>query len=422
MLVSFDVENWTCFRDRQWFDMEATKGLPDEFAFDTKVSVYPRLTRAALIYGPNGTGKSCFVDALEFAKQLVLFSVQQTHQGKPIAAQPFLYDTATRMKPSSFKIVFIENEVVYDYSFAVDTKRVLEERLYVRRPGGRRQNWLSREYRSASGTFIWKFGSGLRGSRSIWRKATREDALFVSTAVQLNSESLHPVMNWFRTLVVIGSGGISPSLTSKSVKDDPEFKDRLVRFLGQMDIRLSEVRVREKDSVQGDIGSLPPVKRLEDFGSRLNAKGLVPEFGLPVKGGDRLAFLELDKQSDGIQRIYALASPWLEVVERGGVVVVDELDRSLHPHLVQFLIRYINDSHPPNRHRAQLVATVQDTLLLESAVDRRQVWLTEKIQDQTARLTPLFSYKPRKNESLRRGYLGGRYGAIPNVADSPVIG
>ena len=422
MLVSFNVENWTCFRDRQWFDMEATKGLPDEFAFNTEVTGYPRLKRAALIYGPNGTGKSCFVDALEFAKQLVLFSVQQTQQGDPIAAQPFLYDTATRMKPSSFKIVFIENDVVYDYSFAVDSERVLNEWLWVRQPGGRRQNWLSREYRSDSGTFIWKFRSGLRGSRSIWREATREDALFVSTAVQLNSKSLRPVMNWFRKLVVVGSRGFSPSFTSKSLRDDPEFKTRLVRFLSQMDIRISEVRVRKRDMVQGEIGSFPPVKRLENFGSRLNAKGLDPEFGLPVKGGDRLAFLELDKQSDGIQRIYALASPWLEVVERGGVVVVDELDRSLHPHLVQFLIRYINDSHPPYRHRAQLVATAQDTQLLESAVDRRQVWLTEKSQDQTASLIPLFSYKPRKNESLRRGYLGGRYGAIPNIADSRVIG
>ena len=402
--------------------MEATRGLPDEFAFDTEVSGYPRLKRAALIYGPSGTGKSCFVDGLEFAKQLVLFSVQQTHPGNPIAAQPFLFDTSTRMQPSRFKIVFIENEVVYDYSFAVDTKRVLEERLYVRRPGGRRQNWLSREYRSDTDTFIWKFGSGLRGSRSIWREATREDALFVSTAVQLNSESLRPVMNWFRRLVVVGSRGISPSFTSKSLKGDPEFKDRLVRFLRQMDIRLSEVRVREKDSVQGDIDSFPTAKRPEDFGSKANAKVLVPEFGLPVKGDDRLAFLELDKQSDGVQRIYALASPWLEVVERGGVVVVDELDRSLHPHLVRFLIRYINDSHTPDGHRAQLVATVHDTQLLESAVDRRQVWLTEKSQDQTARLTPLFSYKPRKNESLRRGYLGGRYGAIPNVADSGAIG
>lgn len=422
MLVSFDVENWACYRDRQQLSMETNKGTPDEFAFDTGVSKHPRLNRASVIYGPNGSGKSRFVEALDFARKFVLFSAQKAQAGDSIEVEPFIYDAATRSTPSSFSLVFVENFVSYEYGFAANSTRVTSEQLSVRHPGGRRQNWFSREYHPDSATFSWKFGVGLRGPRSVWRSATRENALFVSTAAQLNSESLSPIIKWFRQLAIVGSNGISHDFTSKSLRDDPEFKTQVVRFLRQMDIHVSEIRVTEKEVDLAEIGPYLPAKVLEGIGGTGELKVLVPEFGLPVRGGDDFAFLDLDDQSDGTQRVYSFAGPWLDVVKRNSVVVVDELDRSLHPHLVQFLIRFINDSRNSSEHRAQLVATVHDTQLLESSLDRRQVWFTEKNLDQSAVLTPLSNFRPRKNESVLRGYLGGRYGAIPNTADFEAIG
>ena len=143
----------------------------------------------------------------------------------------------------------------------------------------------------------------------------------------------------------------------------------------------------------------------------------VPEFGLPVEGDGGLAYLAFDQQSDGTRQVYALARPWLDVIDNDLVVAVDELDRSLHPHLVRFLIGYVNRPGAQGARQAQLVATVHDSTLLEDSLDRTQVWFTEKDTDQAATLTPLTDYHPRKNESLRRGYLGGRYGAVPNVAE-----
>lgn len=401
--------------------MRATKGTPEEFAFDTGVSHYPRLNRASVIFGPNGSGKSRFVDALAFAQQLVLSSALQSQEGDAIDVQSFLYDTEISMKASGFRFVFIENEIAYEYSFAVDSERVTEERLDVRPPGGRRQNWFSREYESDSATYTWKFGVGLRGSRGVWRKATRENALFVSTAVQLNAASLRPIVRWFRRLVVVRSGGFTTTFTSTSLQDNPGFKARLVRFFRQLDIHVSDIRVREKDLYVDESGRHIIPRMLKDFDNSKRKTMLVPEFGLPVKGKKGLAFLDLDQLSDGTQRIYAFAGPWLDIVDRNRVVVVDELDRSLHPHLVWFLIRFIHDCYTTTEHRAQIIATVHDTHLLEDALDRRQVWLTEKNLDQSAMLTPLATYKPRKNESLRRGYLGGRYGAVPNVAEMEAI-
>ena len=117
------------------------------------------------------------------------------------------------------------------------------------------------------------------------------------------------------------------------------------------------------------------LERHRKFGRREN-----PDTGIwtAVKGDDDLAYLELGEQSDGTQRVYSFAGPWLDVVDRSRVVVVDELDRSLHPHLVQFLIRFINRPRAASRNTAQLVATVHDTLLLEDVLDRTQVWFTER--------------------------------------------
>ena len=136
MLVSFNVENWTCFRDRQQFSMEATGRTPDELAFDTNVNRYPRLNRVSAIYGPNGSGKSRFVDALAFARRLVLESAQGAQAGDSIDTRPFLFDIETRTEPCRFDFVFIEDGVAYEYSFAVDSERIRGEWLCVRQPGG----------------------------------------------------------------------------------------------------------------------------------------------------------------------------------------------------------------------------------------------------------------------------------------------
>ena len=113
----------------------ATGRTPDEFAFDTSVSKYPRLNRVSAIYGPNGSGKSRFVESLAFARRLVLESAQGAQAGDSINVQPFLFDTEARAEPCRFDFVFIEDGVAYEYSFAVDSERIQGEWLCVRQPG-----------------------------------------------------------------------------------------------------------------------------------------------------------------------------------------------------------------------------------------------------------------------------------------------
>lgn len=417
MLVSFTVENWTCFRDRQEFSMEATARTANEFAFETGVSRYPSLNRVSAIYGPNASGKSRFIEALAFMRRFVLESAKERQAGDSIEAQPFLFRDGSRLKPCRFEIAFIESETVYEYGFEVDSTKVRQEWLFVRPPGGRIQCWLRRGLFPATQQIDWTFGPSLRGARAIWRNATRPNALFVSTAVQLNSESLRPIVDWFDRLVIVRPDQISPEFTSRYIQDGPDSHLRVLGFLAQADIPFSIIRVREHDVDLDEMAKYLQEDALEEIKRSGDLKIRMPEFGLPVEGDGGLAYLTFDQQSDGTRQVYALAGPWLDVIDSNLVVAVDELDRSLHPHLVRFLIGSINRPGAKGAGKAQLVVTVHDSTLLEDALDRTQVWFTEKDTDQAATLTPLSDYRPRKNESLRRGYLGGRYGAVPNVAE-----
>ena len=394
--------------------METAGRVSEEFAFDTGSTRYPRLNRVAAIYGPNGGGKSRFVQALSFMQQAVMESAKGGQAGDPIAVTPFLFDGRTVAKPTSFEIAFIQDAVVYEFGFCVDSLRVKEEWLDVRPPGGRLQRWLSRRFDPVTEEYDWSFGPSLRGSREVWRKATRPDALYVSTAVQLNSASLKPIVDWFRNLIVIGPGGLPPNFTAQSLGSKEDLRPRIVQFLQLADIPVSDLRVREEEIDLEEIAKHVPPAVVESLRNADDRRVQIPEFGLPVAGSDNLAYLDLDEQSDGTQRVFSFAFPWLDITDHSRVVVVDELDRSLHPHLVRFLVGLINRASPA---RAQLVATVHDVTLLQDALDRNQIWLVEKDPDHAASLTPLSDYRPRKNESLVRGYLGGRYGAIPNVAE-----
>ena len=124
MFVSFAVENWECFRERQEFSMETVGRVSEDFAFETASRRYPRLNRVAAIYGPNGSGKSRFVSAVAFMRNAVLNSARESQAGDQIAVAPFRLDRSTVESPSCLEITFMQDETVYEFGFCVDTSRV----------------------------------------------------------------------------------------------------------------------------------------------------------------------------------------------------------------------------------------------------------------------------------------------------------
>ena len=372
--------------------MEAVKGTADRFAFDTDVRQAPRLNRVAAIYGPNGSGKSRFVEGLDFAQTFVLNSSRESQAGDEIPYQPFLFDEESRKSPTAFETTFIQDGTLYQYGFEVDAVRVHREWLLAWPPGGRMRRLLERFTDLDTGEEEYEFGPSVRGSKSVWRDNTRPNALFVSTAVQLNSDTFRPIVDWFRRLRIVAADGIPPNLTATAVEKDQETKQQVLRLLRAADMAFADVRM-EKEKVQ--------------LVHRPGASG-------------ECHSLALGAESAGTQRFFALAG---YILEHDRVVVVDELDRSLHPFLVAALVQRFNQQAGANRCRGQLVTTVHDVTLLQEELDRGQVWLTEKDRlTEAASLTPLSEYRPRKDEALMRGYLGGRYGGVPVVVRPEALG
>lgn len=135
--------------------------------------------------------------------------------------------------------------------------------------------------------------------------------------------------------------------------------------------------------------------------------------------------MPLEEESKGTLTLFNLAPAVLSVLWTGGILVVDELEASLHPLLGLHIVRQFNDP-ARNPRNAQLLFTTHDTNLLgttlgEPALRRDQIWLTEKDKEGASRIYPLTDYKPRKEENLERGYLQGRYGAIPFLGELPPV-
>jgi len=416
MLIEFSVTNYRSFLPSQLLTLAANTAteLQEENSFVSPVSNLPRLLRSAIVYGPNAAGKSNLVQAIAFMKRLVLSSAKESQEGEKIDTTPFLFNRQSSQNPSEFEVLFIQDGIRYQYGFAVNSERVTGEWLLAY-PEGRAQKWFERNFDAETQKDIWYFGPKFTGRRKVWQEATRSNALFVSTAIQLNNEQLKPVFNWFdNKLVVLAQGtSINHGFSTNECEEEKK-KKKILKFMNAADLSITDISLEKKDFSMDDLPPDMPQRVKEEIAKDLKGKKLTRLFFThPSSENGEDVPLEFNEESAGTQKLFALAGPWLDVLDNGLVFFVDELDTSLHPLLVRFLLNLFHNPET-NRHNAQLVFTTHDTTVLDQTLMRRdQVWFVEKDAGNATRLYPLSDYKPRKGEALQKGYLYGRYGALP---------
>jgi uncharacterized protein len=421
MLLEFSVTNYRSIRDTQTLRMAASnyyKGLEKTNCFDAGINGLPKLLRAAVVYGPNAAGKSNLFRALHFMQNFVLQS--HSHQeGQAVNTAPFALDSRAKKGSSEFEIFFVQDEVRYQYGFAVNRVRVTKEWLLAF-PEGKAQRWYEREYDAKADADRWYFGSKFTGRRQLWQEATGKNALFLSRAVQLNNEQLKPVFGWFqsRLAVILPSAQINLQLSIDQCATE-EGMQRIMAFMNSADIGISGITVK-KIPISMTPEMLPPEmpQPLKDQILRDVQGKEIPDiqFLHKTNAGESVSFRFAD-ESDGTKKLFVFAGPWLDVLAKGHILFIDEMDTSLHPLMVRFLIRFIQNPEI-NRHNAQLIFTTHDTSVLDAELFRRdQVWFVEKDREQASRLYPLSDFKPRKGEALEKGYLNGRYGALPFIGE-----
>lgn len=426
MLIEFSVTNFRSILERQTLNMAASTYFKELESLNTFIpnqdDGVPRLLRSTVLYGPNASGKSTLIQALQFVEGQVLNSQKESQAGDEIDVVPFKLTAASRAADSEFEITFVEQGIRYEYGFSCNRERFTEEWL-IAYPRGRAQKWFHRVFDAEAGKDAYKFSTSFLGGRQrqTWATQTRPNALFLSTAIWLNNEQLKPVFDWFklRLRVFDSIRGFSAGYTLRRCADDAE-RSRIVAFMNSADLSITDIRVKETSFSAELLPKDIPASIRDEFAKDLVGKKMVePRFLHKDVNTQEIVEFDETEESDGTRALFAFAGPWLDVLDNERVLVVDELDTSLHPLLVHHLVKRLHHEGT----KAQLVFTTHDTTLLSQKLLRRdQVWFMEKDDKSATRLYPLSDFSPRDNEAIERGYLNGRYGGIPFLKELDFYG
>ena len=412
MLIQFNVSNFMSIRDEVVLSTvpSSDKQHLDYLIKKGKDSVLPSIA----IYGANASGKSNIIKAMTVAILLVRNShLKQIND--PTGIIPFLLDKDSRNKKTRMDFIFVYEGIKYTYGFTADNKRIYEEYLL--------------EYKTAKPTLVFERNDidKYKYTNSKYEKELKkcenqnsDNKLFLSTATQWNCESTRNAYLWFTqnidTYTPMDLSARVLDILDKN-KDNKQLKEFVLNFLKHADINISDYEFKSRivnevkepfdifnDEIKNQIKS-----NTKEF--KITTRHTVEENG-------QLNSYDLDYmlESVGTRSILAYAIELYFALQTGKTVVIDEIDNSLHPMLVRFIVKIFNDLSI-NKNGSQLIFVTHDVSLLDLDLLRRdQIYFVEK--DNKNGISDLYSladYSPRKDENIQKGYMLGRYGAIPVV-------
>jgi len=417
MIIELVVENYRSIKEKQSFSLAKSSSIElENNSFIPTASGSPALLNSAAIYGANAAGKSNFVRALATMQSIVVDSARESKRGDKLKVTPFKLSESTCNSPTEFEVVFIADNVKYQYGFSTTRERVLEEWLFAF-PNGKPQRWFIRAFDKELGDYAWNFGSFLTGKKQLWKDSTRANSLFLSTSVMLNSEQLKPVYDWFNnTLKTTDISGWNSAYTA-SLCMDAENKKEVLNFLKAADLDIEDIIVKSKTVDSSYFPENMPLSIKDKILEELSDEEFYEVKTVHTNDSGNKVPFDFEDESDGTQKLFSFAGPWIDSLKKGKVLFIDELHDSLHPTIVRFLVNLFHDKKS-NQNNAQLIFTTHETSILDQKVFRRdQVWFCNKEKDQSTSLYSLTDFSPRKGvENLEKSYLSGRYGALPLIS------
>jgi len=396
--------------------------------------------KSAVVYGANGSGKSNLLSAIGFYRRFILSSSNDRQADDEIMTIPFLLSTETENKSSSFEMIFIIGAIRFRFGFEVTKKNVTSEWLFGfdTENSNKESTYFTREHQNIKvSNRNFKEGKGLENN-------ARPNALFLSTVAQLNGEVSNKIQNWLKTNINVISGleGANTAYTIGRFQDQEEFRKKIINFFKLINLGIEDIKMEEP--VLDNLSKILPPKREDE-----KIASLIQELQKELKdrmkkGGDTReisinAFhkkfdkanklidtiaLDFELESKGTQKLFSLLGPWFDTLEKGKILIVDELDSRLHTKLTTELLKIFQSGI--NTKNAQLIFASHDTNLLRNDLLRRdQIWFTEKDDKGSTDLYSLVEYKinqatsVRNDASFEKDYLIGKYGAIPYFGNIP---
>ena len=425
MLLRFAFANHKSFRD----EADLTFARPS-MVRPNGVDAAASASTVVAIYGPNASGKSGIISALNYATNLILDSSRSAKKRKGMHRKPFALDEHSQSEPSSYVLGFVEGDTEYEYGFSVSKLRVEEEWLYSF-PKGRKRVLFERD---SDG--LIEFGRFLGGATAVIQKGLERNELVLSRGALVSHSLLERIESALTGHISVAN--FSESDRSKRLRvvisdvlsGDLSFED-LRLMLRVADVGISDAAV-EKEETSPEI--VRTVKAVMAATATDGSEGMSDEelekileqaarhLVFTHAGAENGEFsLRSTDQSTGTLAWISLAAPAIKALRSGGVLAIDELDASLHPQLAQVMVKMFKDE-TINTRRAQLIFTTHDTFFLspvsELDLSPREVWFVEKAADGSSEAFSLADFNPRADQNISRRYLQGRYGAVPSVAPS----
>lgn len=418
MLIEFSVTNFRSFREKQTLSMVAAPRLrkrENVFKPELKGEKFPDLLKVAVIYGPNASGKSNLLKAMAVLGYIA--NREPNNRDVPVPVTPFCFDPELADKPSLFELHFIEAGVRYQFDVAVTADRILGERMTAF-PGG--QECLLYERSRTGDGENYVFGTVLTMALGIevleaWKKLTPPKLFFIAQAVANSSESLHslrPPFRWIKAssydILLDGMGDMAKDAQDWAGKNEYAAIS-IASFLDEVDVPISKIAVKTIELPRVGMGLIADAAETPTSSSFSKKTETI----LTHKTALGSVGLSFDNESEGTKNLIGFWMPWM--ARNGGVVpvlIVDELDSSLHPKIVAAIV----NKHIHSEVVSQLIFTTHDTHLMDTKLLRRdQFWITERDINGATQLRSIHDFEGRESEDIEKRYFEGRYRGLPLV-------
>lgn len=413
MLLQFSVENFRSFNNRVVLSMEGStdKVLPNNFVEQNNA----KILKVATIFGANAAGKSNIFSAMKAAILTLRDSDKRQVGDVLFHIIPFSFDKKAVNKPTMFEFVFLEKGKKYVYGYSATNKKVYTEYLYVYN-----SSWPTTIFeRDESTNEVYKFTNPvIKKKLKPLTERNTINKLFLATATAWNAEETKIPMMWFANR--INTYDTNSNLLNLvggmfETDEDNSLKHFTNNILKEADINICDYEFESKEvPIPAIIFNNVEASNEEFKGKEIK---ITTQHMIEGERGNIEKFsLDMHFESLGTQKIFFISPLLKRAFETGETVCIDEFDKSLHPMLVCYLVNLFNDPEV-NKKNAQLIISTHTMSLLNLDILRRdQIYFVDK--EQKTGISELYSldeFSPRTREDIRKAYLLGRYGSIPNL-------
>ncbi|MFS9242982.1 AAA family ATPase [Streptococcus infantis] len=422
MLIEFKAKNFTSFKNEVTFSMVSSEKLQELLNNRIEIEADFHLLKSASIFGANASGKTNLLHALGFITAFLRRSMLDSQKGKRnFKNLTFSLDNASKDNPTEFEISFLMKEQIVTYSFSlfqgdvISESLIIDDNLIFIRNSDKILDYSSDIFKTEDELNL-KFG------------LTNSNSLFLTVLSVTNTKIAEEIIEYLTENIIFLSGdGKNAKFTKNIIKENDSYKSKVLDLLKVADFNITDLDIKQrkfKIEPFADSNLEIPKKIVEearDEATRLLSKhNIYDSEGMIV---DNKLFDVEGFESSGTRVFLSLAGPIINVLEKGGILVIDEADALLHPLVTKYLIELFNDIE--NTH-SQLIITSHNSNILDQELLRRdQIWFVEKDELEISHLTALSEYKfngaiVRSDERYAKNYLKGKYGAIPYVRNDMV--